>query len=175
MNTPVHLTYSEMRLAAEIGVQRQAQNIRDGRRDRYGLSSEDGGWTPHIEGAAGEMAVAKYLKLYWNGAVGNLKADDVGGFQVRTRSRHHYDLIIHPEDADEKRFILVTGRAPDFIIRGWITGAEGKAVGRWDDPAKDRPAFFVPQSALHPMDLLYCDPNGLAFIETPDDLQQGEG
>jgi hypothetical protein len=97
------------------------------------------------------MAFAKWAGMYWAGNLGNLGADDVGAVQVRTRSRHDYDLILHPSDPDERAFVLVTGVAPEFHIVGWIWGREGKRPEYWDDPARGRPAFFVPQRALYPM------------------------
>jgi hypothetical protein len=107
-----------------------------------------------IEGAAGEMAVAKLANIYWNGNMGNLKAADVGRLQVRTRSRDYYDLILHPTDPDDSAFILVVGKAPRFRIVGWIVARDGKLQKWWKDPAGNRPAFFVPQSELIQFDVL---------------------
>jgi hypothetical protein len=146
----VSLTAAELHQAAMIAVQRQIENLFAGRRDAHG-ASRDVGWSLHIEGAAGEMAFAKWAGLYWSGNIGNLSADDVGATQVRTRSRHDYDLILHPSDPDNRVFVLVTGTAPEFRLVGWIWGGEGKRPEFWSDPARGRPAFFVPQSALHPM------------------------
>lgn len=94
------------------------------------------------------MAVAKHLNRYWNGALGNLKADDVSSIQVRTRTKHSYDLIVHPDDPDEKVFVLVTGLPPRFRVHGWAIGAFCKDMKHWKDPAGGRPAFFVPKSEL---------------------------
>lgn len=147
----VTLTPSELEVAAIIAVKRQAENLcAAGRSNRYG-AQQDGGWSLHIEGACGEMAVAKWRGIFWSGNVGNLQADDVGRAQVRTRSRHDYELIIHKDDRDDRAFILVTGLAPQFVLRGWIYGHAGKNPEWWRDPAGGRPAFFVPQSALRPM------------------------
>jgi len=47
-------------------------------------------------------------------------------------------------------FWLLCGTNGKYSIKGWILGAEGKRKEYWSDPTgKDRPAFFVPQSALH--------------------------
>lgn len=146
----VTLTWPEVMLGATVGIMRQVKNLKDGRQDRYGASVEDG-WTLHIEGACGEQAVAKHLGMYWSGNLGNLKAADVGSLQVRTRSRHNYDLLLHRTDADESAWVLVTGAAPRFSLRGWCFGREGKDEKFWKDPAGGRPAFFVPQSVLRPM------------------------
>src|SRR4030095_6377338 len=89
------LTRSEMFHAVLVGSERQLDNIFAGRQDAYGQTAEDG-WRSHNEGAAGEAATAKYFGVYWNGALGNLRAPAVGGAPVRTRSRHSYQLIVHP-------------------------------------------------------------------------------
>lgn len=146
----VRLTQFEMELAAIVGCRRQIENLYKNRPDAYGADVEKG-WQSHVEGAAGEMAVAKLANKFWSGSMGDLKADDVGRAQVRTRSRHDYELILHPRDADDRAFILVTGLAPTFTIRGWIFAREGKRQEYWRDPAGGRAAFFVPQSALRPI------------------------
>lgn len=147
------LTPTELEIAAAIGCKRQVENLFKYRKDAYGAGDRmlDRGWEDHIQGAAGEMAVAKWAGRYWSGNLGDLKADDVGGAQVRTRSRHDYELIIHPDDHDDRAFILVTGRAPRFVLRGWIMGRDGKHSLWWRDPAKGRPAYFVPHRVLRPM------------------------
>lgn len=147
MIVPVRLTWSELMQAAQVGVMRQVQNLREGRVDRYGASDLNG-WTPHIEGAIGEMAVAKWMGLYWSGALGDLDADDVGQLQVRASAGQSARLILHPSDPDDRAFVLVTGRGPAVQINGWIVAEDGKQQQWWTDPAGGRPAFFVPQAAL---------------------------
>lgn len=141
----------EMHIASMVACLRQTENLYAGRKDAHGASGNDGeGWGLHILGCLGEMAVAKALNIYWNGALGNLDADDVGEWQVRTRSEHHYDLIVHDSDPDDKRFVLVTAKPPLFRIHGWILGVKAKEKQFWKDPAKGRPAFFVHKLALTP-------------------------
>jgi hypothetical protein len=146
----VSLTSFELEIAALIGSRRQIQNLYALRTDAHG-AEPDRGWQYHLEGAAGEMAVAKWRDRYWNGNLGNLKADDVGTVQVRTRSRHDYCLLLHKTDHDDKPYISVSGLAPHFVLRGWIWGREGKLEKYWSDPKGGRPAYFVPQSVLRPM------------------------
>lgn len=157
MTITITLTRHELAIAALLGIQRQIENLFKGRPDAHGASPE-AGWEIHIQGAAGEMAVAKWANKYWSGNLGDLDADDVGRAQVRTRSRHSYELPIHMTDRDDRAFILVTGLAPNFVLRGWIWGGEAKRTEFWKDPAGGRPAFFVPQSALRPMRLPVVPP-----------------
>jgi hypothetical protein len=151
----VRLNKVEFYNAAHIGLIRQLQNINKGRKDSYGAETMDG-WGIHIEGACGELVVAKVLNIFYNGNIGDLSACDVNNeernIEVRTRSNHRYDLILHPKDKDENVFILVTGKAPLYKIRGWILAKEGKKKKYWSDPSgKNRPAFFIPQKDLKPI------------------------
>lgn len=149
----IELTLAEVIQAALAGVMRRVQNMKRGTRDRFGQPTTDY-WSIDIEGCCGELAVAKYLGRFWSGAIGDISADDVGVVQVRTTGRESGRLILHPEDKDDRVFILVVGNAPRFDIRGWIIAQHGKRDEFWSDPGTGRPAFFVPQSALKPIEEL---------------------
>src|SRR5215203_569659 len=144
------LNKSEMLHAALVGATREIDNLFSGKRDRYGAKPE-GGWQKHLCGACGEKVAARFLDHYWSGNLGQFRAPDVAEIQIRTSTSDTGDLILHEEDKDNDRFILVTGIGPRFTVRGWLFAREGKLRKWWRDPAKDRPAFFVPQSELHPM------------------------
>lgn len=135
-------------LGATIGMQRQLEALSQGRPDRHGYDGADG-WTVHVEGACGELAVAKLLNRYWAGTLNTFKeGGDVGNIQVRTRSRENYDLIVRTDDRDEDVFVLVVGRAPKYRVVGWIRGKDAKRA-EWSQTHGGRPAaFFVPQHAL---------------------------
>ena len=65
-------------IANLVASMRQIQNIKENRKDRY--TSEQGGkvtntWQKNAESCMAEMAVAKALGIYWDGNVGNRKAD----------------------------------------------------------------------------------------------------
>jgi len=145
----VTLELYELRLAAEVGMRRHLSAIHKGLDDAHGYNGDEG-WTIHIEGAAGEMAFAKALNLYWAGTVDTFReGGDVGRIQVKTRSRHDYELLIRQHDRDEDDFVLVTGRSPDFTIRGWMNAAEAKRE-EWLQVYGGRPpAYFVPTSELN--------------------------
>jgi hypothetical protein len=143
----VTLTWFESAMGAEVGRLRQLAALKDGLVHQYGF---DGiGWTEHIEGACGEIAVAKYLGIYWGGSVNTFKSEDLGGgIQVRTRSRDDYDLIVRPGDNDDEIFVLVTGRCPHYTIRGWILGRDAKQGEFRADHGGRSSAYFVPQERL---------------------------
>lgn len=142
----VTLDKNEILQAALVGVIRQVENLGKDRKPYYGAGS-DNDWQLHVEGALGEMAFAKFVGEFWSGAH-SFRADDVGPWRIRTRSKEFYELIVHKEDPDDKRFVLVTGKNGHYTIHGWIWGSEAKKEEWWKDPAGNRPAYFVPQSAL---------------------------
>lgn len=152
--TQIVLTLGELHMAAEIGVLRQLEAIRKKLPDRHGFDG-DTGWTIHIEGAAGEIAVAKVLGKYWGGTVNTFKSEgDVGKLEVRTRSKDYYDLIVRDNDKDDSIFILVTGKSPTFNVVGWILGKDAKNP-EWKQTYGDRPsAYFVPQKELKSIEFL---------------------
>jgi hypothetical protein len=141
----------EMQHAAFAGVIRHLENMRAKRQSMYGEEADTNDWQRWIEGAAGEIAVAKYLNAYWPGS-GKVGAPDVGErHDVRTTQNHNYKLILHDEDADERIFWLVTGSNGRYKIHGWIKGHEGKQQKFWTEQT-GRPAYFIPQGDLHKID-----------------------
>ena len=150
MYTAITLTPAEMMTAGHVGVMRQVENLGRRRAPAHGAGSHQD-WQLHIEGALGEMALAKALGVYWPGK-GGLRDTDVGNVDVRTRSRHNYDLILHESDPDDRRFYLVTGSNGSYRVHGSILGADGKDPQFWSDPAVGRPAYFVPKGVLTPFE-----------------------
>jgi hypothetical protein len=146
MSAVVNLTVDELRLAAAVGVERQIQALQNSRRPVYGEAA-GGDWQAHIEGAAAEMAVARWFDRFWAGALGDLMAADVGKLQVRATRHPNGSLILHDRDKDNDAFILVIGVSPRFLLAGWIYARDGKQQQYWRTDT-GRPAFFVPQGAL---------------------------
>jgi hypothetical protein len=144
----IRLTKAEIFMAMEVGGLRNACSLWDDRKDVAGIT--DAGWNVHIEGAGGEIAAAKSLNRYWAATVNNFDRPDIEpDIQVRTRSKHEYELLIRPKDADAERFVLVTGRLPNYRIHGWIVGRDAKRDDWVQRHGNRDPAFFVPQSELH--------------------------
>lgn len=148
----VTLSLDEINAGARVGIARQIQNIERGRAQKAQHDpSKD--WIDHIEGALGELAVAKWLDRFWSGRLGKMKAADVGPYDVRTAIRKdrpaRYRLIIRETDPEDRPFVLVIGRNGSYEIVGWIYAGNGKKPDYWQDPTGERdPAFFVPRSAL---------------------------
>ena len=146
----VKLSWHELAMATEIGRLRNLANIKYQRQDSTNQKRYD--WHNHLEGACGELAVAKALGRYWDGSVDTFKKPDVCGFQVRT-ALSHKNLIIRPIDSGDDNFVLVTGNSPFYEIHGWIKGSEGKQDKFWRTDVR-APAWFVPIEYLNPFETL---------------------
>ncbi len=152
----VTLDWYEVSRAALVGVSRNVEAIRLGCSNRL-KAGED--WSIHILGALGECAFAKATGRYWSGGVNTFHGADIGRrLQVRTRSKHEYDLIVRADDADEDVFVLVTGSQDRFLVHGWVLGGEAKREEWIANHGNYSPAWFVPSSALNPISEL---PDGI--------------
>jgi hypothetical protein len=161
MPTPISFVFSEeeRRLAMEEGMRRQQVNETRGLRGRNG-----GAWKGskaldiHLLGAAGEVAVASYLGLkghLFKEKEARRGSDDLpGGIDVKTRSKSRYDLIVQKHENPSKRFVLVTIENQQTLLHGWCYGHEALQEQYWADPARGRPAYFVPKEALRSIDEL---------------------
>jgi hypothetical protein len=148
----VTLTSYEIFLAAMVGVRRKIAS------NDYSKASTfidpQVWWGSDIESACAEMAVAKALKIYWDGSVNTYSAPDVGVFQVRHTPILHGKLIIRPKDSDAETFIFIVGSSPDFEIIGYMTGKEAKQDKYLSDPHGKAPCWMVPQGELTPSFML---------------------
>ena len=150
----VELSSWEWWLGAQAATRRQLDALTHG----YNLTknvnnkeSEALWW--HVLGALGEIAVAKGLGLFWNGASGTFKDADLGTeIQVRT-SQFYRGLRIRPNDKDGHFYIavLADGYPFNYELLGWMKGEDAKQ-DRWYKPADGRggESWFV--ESLHPMD-----------------------
>lgn len=146
-----------MALSYQVASQRAIMNMKFQVSPRYGAPELDGAEEINIFSCRGEMAVAKYLNLFWSGSVGDYKAPDVGGLvEVRTINKAGRRLIVHPEDRDWAPYVLVdVSNQPMMKLVGWMFGTDAKNKKYWADPTgKGRHAYFVPQSDLLPMEQL---------------------
>ena len=111
----------------------------------------------HLLGAAGEVAVASFLGLkheLFKESEARRGSEDLPGIDVKTRSRHSYDLIVQRQSDPDKKFVLVTIENQQTLIHGWCYGKDAMQSQFWKDPARGRPAYFVPKYALHPIETL---------------------
>jgi hypothetical protein len=161
MPTPIEFVFTEeeRQQAVKEGLRRQEFNESKGLRGRNG-----GAWKGskaldiHLLGAAGEVAVASYLGLkehLFKETEAKRGSDDLpGGIDVKTRSKSRYDLIVQKQEDPKKVFVMVTIENQQTLLQGWCYGHEAMKEEYWADPARGRPAYFVPKEALHSMDTL---------------------
>ena len=142
----------------EEGMRRQSVNEAKGLRGRNGGASfGNKALEIHLLGAAGEMAVASHLGMksfLYQATEAERGSCDLPNIDVKTRSKAAYDLIVQKNEPPEKKYILVTIQDKTTLIHGWIYGKEAMQEKFWADPAKGRPAYFVPKENLHPMETL---------------------
>lgn len=152
----VTLTWAEVLLASNVGVMRNVQSLKLGRGRIDSPAHQFGGmdyaWATNIEGACGELAVAKYLNRFWSGAIGDIEADDVGPYQVKTNtSRRWDDLIVRTWNKPNRVYISVLSFLPRFVICGWEFGTQVKKAEFLRMGRKDMPAYFYPRARVHDM------------------------
>lgn len=147
--TEVTLTSTQTKLAYVVGESRQKSALLRGSPDRHGFTGD--GLKIHVDGAGAEYAAAIALNVCWTAGVDTykLEPDLPPDWEVRRRSEEWHDLIVRPDDVDERRYLLVTGTLPKYTVRGWIAGTEAKQE-QWLKDYGGRPAaYFVPQGELH--------------------------
>lgn len=149
----VTLDWSELTIAANVGVLRQVSSSAVRANCRATMNP----WNIHIEGAAAECAVAKALKLHWNlGGKATQYTGDVGGMEVKCTAHSNGGLLVPRHNDSSRIYILVTGTAPRYEIRGFLDGEDVMRPCYWNETLKI-PAYLVPQSDLH----------GIKFIDRP--------
>jgi len=146
----ITLTDAEIQMGATVGILRRVDSLRRGLEPgRMGAHN----WDAEIEGALAECAAANALGKYWSGSVGSFKDADLGKrAQVRATEHDNGKLILRENDKKDHAYILVTGRCPNYIVRGWIEGAEAVKLTQYKtNPGGHGEALFIPQSELKPI------------------------
>ena len=150
----VKLSASEVLLCAQVGCLHHVTRLYGGSSDKHGFErSGMDPWGTVIESRAAEYAVAKTAGTFWivQALADPRGARDVTGWHVRSTALPHGSLILHEDDPDDARFVLVVGQIPSLRIAGWIIARDGKTDAYWrGDPGVRRAAWFVPQPALIP-------------------------
>lgn len=120
----VDITWAEVVGAAHVGVSRFAvaysmnganKSIRKGWIDIMALN---------IGGAVAELGVCSAMGCPWDMSNGRFhNAPDIPpDWEVRWTPHPGGHLIVHEDDHQDRRYILVTGQPPDMRIRGWMPG-----------------------------------------------------
>ena len=169
MYTPlIQLSEREMLIGGSSGVQREVECLRSSGGGENAISSYEkknnsigpgGLWNNHIEGALGEIAVAKFLGLY-PGGITDPDATDVGDhYEVRTRPKSYYELFVKKKEREkkgDKYFILVQGSYGKYTICGWISAYEVFTHPEWfhNNKGKTSTDYWVPHDYLYSIETL---------------------
>jgi hypothetical protein len=154
-NSPLVFAFSEEDKAIVRAEAARRQTINE----KKGLKGRNGGPEAgakalffHKLGAAGELAVADMLGLrqflYQETEAKRGSSDLPPNIEVKTRSKHYYDLICQLDERPGKALVLVTMQNGITLIHGWMKSEDAMQEQWRKDPAGGRPAYFVPQSAL---------------------------
>jgi hypothetical protein len=147
----ITLTTAELWIGALCGSRRNVASLINSQPPADGFD-QDQEWNRHIEGACGEIAAAKALGRYWEPSCDTFGAADIGKrIGVRTRSKHNYDLYVRPRDNVEYAYVLVTGKAPHFIVHGWQFGSEVRRLGTVETYGGRPPMWVLKQDLLRPL------------------------
>ena len=105
----VRLTWYEVWETANCGAARYMLAAQADREQRYGEVAANR-WATDIEGALGERVLAKFMGWYWDGALRQeARPGDVRDLEARQSIYPRAKLCIHPGDADDTIFVLITG------------------------------------------------------------------
>ena len=147
----VSLSCHEALLAVNEGGKRRLRRL-------YGQASGDifaraNHFDRDIEATAAEIALARYLNLYWLPSAGPQPASigDVGEWEVRWTEHADGHLTVRQNTPPDRKCALVVGRIPEFRIVGWMLAADAQQDRYRKDfeNAKGRLAgYWVPQSDL---------------------------
>lgn len=149
------------------GFMRNATAMMDGRQLEEGR--EDLGFDTHVIGMVIEYAIAKQFDRFWSPKLHKLDTyeGDLTGIHAKSISQAHHSLIVRPHDPVEFNYVLgfcqPWERSEDkgltIELLGWKAGKMAKVQKYFKekDLAKGihRPAYFVPQSDLSPMETLF--------------------
>lgn len=146
----VTLTAQEARDSAYVGLTRHTESRRKGTED--GSNSEVGQrLSDDMLGAQAEYAFCKWRGCEWEAHVNTYHSvpDVAPFFEVRAIRNPGHSLIVRPNDAPDRLYVLLCGDGNAFYVRGWLGGAEARQDQWWRNPHNKKPAWFVPQSFLY--------------------------
>lgn len=158
MPVKIVLSPDDLALAEAEAVRRQSQNESKNLRGRNKAPNRgEKALKMHLLGCLGEVAVAELLEMRehlfqaQNAVRGS--ADLPGNIEVKTRSKHAYDLLVQLDDDLRKTFVLATHEGGNVVqVWGWIRGREAARKEWIREFVRGRPCYAVPQKALNPVE-----------------------
>jgi hypothetical protein len=153
----IELTAEDFMVAATKGAVRQLVAIKNKR-----MGHDHGGKSyrkmtqrlaDSILGELGEIAVSKFTGLTQSSTLQITKAADIGAsIEVRTTEHANGHLVLYDSSNNDYIFVFVTISGLKATLRGWINPEHGKKAEYFVEGDPD--CYFVPQSALNPIETL---------------------
>ena len=156
----VKLSLAEIQVGALVGIQRQIREVQKNGTfmlEKYISKNNDPGkhglWGNSIEGALGEIAVAKLLNQYPTGMESHWATDVGEDIEVRTRKKPEHQMFLKPSDKPGFRYVSVIGSFGLYLIKGWIESDFVFQQPEWlhDNNGTTSRSYWVPDSALKPI------------------------
>lgn len=149
MSESMRLLPEEVSWYEDLGQSRICASERQQLRDKRNLA-EPGADTrgAHMLGALGEMVNTAYHRIAPPQTVNTFHGppDVPPDWECRHSYWRGAHLLVRPTDPPRRRYVLTIGRPPVCLLPGWIWFEEARRDCWWRDYA-----WWVPQSALHPM------------------------
>lgn len=146
----IKLSHQELFQAGMIGVARHLSARKNKHVHKLNETERDlNSWSVDINGVCGEMAVSKYLGIYYTPPA--WREDDLpNGYEIRTTTYYTGHLIIRPGDKPAV-YVLVVAKEPIYSIRGWLHSKEAMHK-KYFHPSDNTggECWMVPQSDLNP-------------------------
>lgn len=143
----INLTWSEVAMAANVGVMRRMVALKCNKLGVYGANDE-AAWDNDINGAIAEFGAAKWANVFWSGTVGITTLPDVGRWQIRSKVKADHRLVVRPSDGDDDVFVSVFVQIPKVTLCGWLTGIEAKQDKWLKEYAPKPPMYFIDNKFL---------------------------
>lgn len=158
----IEITFTDEQRKAIIAEanRRQSVNERDGRRGRNGgAETGDKALQWHILGCVGEYAVALATNqldaLFQEDIPLRGSADLPGRIDVKTRSKHYYDLLVQKDEDPDKILVLVTCQPKSPTrIHGWVRASTAMKPEYWKEWVPGRGCYSFPQSKLNSVETI---------------------
>lgn len=146
----IRLNSNDVRWATQVGQVRWRRARQRGSKARFAGANEG----HHIDGAGGELAFCRALKLPWPASIDSYhnQPDVYPNWEIRTLRRKR-GVKVTPEDHEDRLVVWVQGQMPVFTIMGYIRAGGAKQHSEWfDDPGnRSRSAWFVPENRMVPI------------------------
>ena len=153
------LTEDEKQAVRAEARRRQETNAKKKLKGRNnGPETGDEALRVHLVGAAGEMAIASFLglkeKVFGDTEAVRHSCDLPPDIDVKTRSRHYYDLLCQFDELPSKTLVLVTIENKTILLHGWIKATEAMREKFKREYVKGRPCYCMPKHELRPIQSL---------------------